>query len=167
VWVELLKDFMGKKVGERIHLCAEEAATLVNGGLAKSVSDDPIQSAIARGIEGALAGFTRGLDGITPLKQFADAQSQSRPVGAPLIFGPAEKGDPDHDFGDRLLCVATGNRKRIEDHYRSEFVVSRTRAALGESSGSLDAVGFGFSIPGGSTILGIEVKIERSRRCSY
>jgi hypothetical protein len=34
---------------------------------------------------------------------------------------------------------------------------------FGESSGSLDAVGFGFSVPGGSTILGIEVKIERSK----
>jgi hypothetical protein len=112
MWVELLKDFMGKKAGERIHLSAEEAATLVNGGLARSVSDDPIQAAIARGIEGALAGFTRGLDTIiaSTLKQFADAQSQSRRVGALLIFGAAEKGNPDHNFGDWLLCAATSNR---------------------------------------------------------
>jgi HK97 family phage major capsid protein len=138
MWVELLKDFMGKKAGERIHLDDAEAATLVNGALARSVSDDPIQAAIARGIEGALAGFTRGLDGIiaSTLKQFADAQSQSRRVGAPLIFGPGEKGDPDHNFGDWLLCVATGNRKRLEEHYKSEFVVSRTKAAMGESSGT-------------------------------
>jgi large repetitive protein len=33
----------------------------------------------------------------------------------------------------------------------------------GETTGALDAVGFGISIPGGSTIIGIEVKFERSK----
>ena len=38
-----------------------------------------------------------------------------------------------------------------------------TDLGLGESSGSLDAIGFGFAIPGGSTILGIAVLVERSK----
>src|SRR5271165_6956057 len=96
-WIELVKDYLGKKAGERLALEAGDASPLIAAGIARAVADDPIAAAIAKGLDGALAGFTRGLDQIIQqtLKQFADAQAQSRRNAVPILFGPSSgEGDP-------------------------------------------------------------------------
>jgi hypothetical protein len=86
VFVELTKDFMGHKPGERIAVGDSDRDDLIKSSIAKSFSDDPITPLIAKGLESALAGFTRGLDGIIAqtLKQFADAQRKSRRGAEPI-----------------------------------------------------------------------------------
>jgi HK97 family phage major capsid protein len=144
-WIELLKDTLGKKQGERLALAEADAAPLVSAGIAKWVEDDPIQAAISRGIGGALDGFTRGLDQIiaATLKQFADAQTKSRKNGLPQIFGEGNSGDSKKSFGDWALAVARGDRNYLEKHYGSSFVAWQQKAALGEASG----VTGGYTVP--------------------
>ena len=69
------------------------------------VRDDPLTPIISRGVENALNGFQKGLDGIitATLKRFADAQAQSRRVGNPILFGENGDGDGKKSFGDWLL----------------------------------------------------------------
>jgi HK97 family phage major capsid protein len=145
MFVELLKPFLGKPAGERLHVAPEEGGQLVSGGIARAVADDPITPLVARGLESALGGFTRGLDGIiaATLKQFADAQSQARKHAAPAIFGPAGDGDPKKSFGDYALAVARNDRSYLEKHYDSQFVNWQQKAALGEASGATG----GYTVP--------------------
>ena len=56
---ELVKDFLGHKAGERIG--DSDRDDLIKSGVAKPFSDDPITPLIARGLESAMSGFTRGL----------------------------------------------------------------------------------------------------------
>jgi HK97 family phage major capsid protein len=144
-WIELVKDYLGKKAGERLALDAGDASPLIAAGIARAVTDDPIAAAIAKGLDGALAGFTRGLDQIIQqtLKQFADAQAQSRRNAAPILFGPGGDGDPKKSFGDWALAVARNDRGYLEKHYGSKFNEWQTKAALGESSG----VTGGYTVP--------------------
>src|SRR5205807_2962897 len=83
MFVELLRDFLGKKAGERLHVAAEEGQRLIASGVAKAVADDPLSAAINRGVEDALAGLVNA-----NLRQFADAQAQSRRLAVPALFGP-------------------------------------------------------------------------------
>jgi HK97 family phage major capsid protein len=144
-WIELVKDYLGKKAGERLALDAGDASPLIAAGIAKAVVDDPIGSAIAKGLDGALAGFTRGLDQIITqtLKQFADAQARSQRSAVPILFGPSGEGDPKKSFGDWALAVARNDRSYLEKHYGSKFNEWQTKAALGESSG----VTGGYTVP--------------------
>jgi HK97 family phage major capsid protein len=144
-WIELVKDYLGKKAGERLALDAGDASPLIVAGIARAVVDDPIGSAVAKGLDGALAGFTRGLDQIIEqtLKQFADAQAQSRRNAVPILFGPTGDGDPKRSFGDWALAVARNDRNYLEKHYGSKFNEWQTKAALAESSG----VTGGYTVP--------------------
>src|SRR4051812_23310227 len=45
----------------------------------------------------------------------------------------------------------------------SDDARATTDLGAGESSSSLDAVGFGFAVPGGATILGVAALVERSK----
>lgn len=145
MWIELLKEFLGKKAGERIFVSEDEGKQLITIGTAKACADDPLGPVIARGIESALASWSRGLDAIInqTLKQFADAQSQSRRVAVPILFGEGQTGDPGRSFGDWALAVARGDRKYLEQHYQSQFVAWQTKAALAEASG----VTGGYTVP--------------------
>ncbi len=145
MFVELIKPFLGKAVGERLHVGAEEGQQLIQAGIAKAVPDDPLAPIIARGIESALAGFTKGLDAVIArtLEQFADARAAARKHAVPAIFGPGHGGDPKKTFGDFLLAVARGDRNYLEKHYGSTFNAWQTKAALGESSG----VTGGYTVP--------------------
>jgi len=145
MWIELLKDFLGKKAGERLHVDAGEGQSLIGSGIARAVSDDPLGPVIARGIESALAGWTRGLDAIInqTLKQFADAQTQGRRHAIPAIFGEGGTGDPKKSFGDWALAVARGDKNYLEKHYGSTFVAWQQKAALAEASG----VTGGYTVP--------------------
>jgi HK97 family phage major capsid protein len=143
MFVELLKPFLGKPAGERLHVAPEEAGQLVEGGIARAVADDPITPAITRGLESALGGFTRSLDTVITqtLKQIADAQTSARKHAVPALFGPGRDGDPKKSFGDWCLAVARNDKGYLEKHYDSYFVTWQ-KAALGESSGA----------PGGYTV---------------
>ena len=44
MFVELLRDFLGKKAGERLHVAAEEGQRLIASGVAKAVADDPLSA---------------------------------------------------------------------------------------------------------------------------
>jgi hypothetical protein len=146
VFVELTKDFMGHKAGQRIAVADSDRDDLIKSGIAKPFSDDPITPLIAKGLESALAGFTRGLDGIIAqtLKQFADAQRRSRRGAEPIIFGEDGHGDPKgKTLGDWLLAVARNDRGYLEKHYGSTFVEWRQKAAMAESSGTTG----GYTVP--------------------
>jgi HK97 family phage major capsid protein len=150
MFVQLLKEFMGRKPGERIDVSDGDAAALVAQQLAQPVSDDLITPAIQKAMEQAFAGFQKGLDAVigTALKQFQDAQAQSRRVGGPAIFGPGGDGDlHGKSFGDWLVQVATlGSSRtspraksdaqdRLDKVYSSAFQPWQ-KAAMGESSGA-------------------------------
>lgn len=150
MFVQLLKEFLGRKPGERIDVSESDANALIAQQLATPVTDDLITPAVQKAMEQAFAGFQKGLDAVinTALKQFADAQTQARRHAVPAIFGPGGDGDPDgKTFGDWLLTVARAGarnvkaaglaQQRLETVYGSSFNQwgEQTKAALGESSG--------------------------------
>jgi hypothetical protein len=47
VFIQLTKEFLGKKAGERIDVAEADAAQLVRQGVAMPVADDPITPAVA------------------------------------------------------------------------------------------------------------------------
>jgi HK97 family phage major capsid protein len=145
MFVQLTKDFLGRKAGERLDVGQADANQLIAGGSAVAVTDDPLTPIITRGIENALGGFTRGLDAIInqTLKQFADAQGQSRRVAVPALFGPGDGGDPHKSFGDWCLAVARNDRTYLEKHYGSRFNEWSQKAALAEASGAAG----GYTVP--------------------
>ncbi len=149
MFVQLLKEFMGRKAGERIDVHDADAQMLIRQQIAQPVTEDLITPAVQKAMEQAFGGFQKGLDAVinTALKQFQDAQTQARRHAVPAIFG-AEGGDVHgKTFGDWLVQVATlGSSKtspkaRAEAQDRLEKVYSSTfqpwqKAALGESSGA-------------------------------
>jgi HK97 family phage major capsid protein len=141
MFVQLLKEFLGRKVGERIDVAESDAQHLIARQIAAPVGDDLITPAVSRALEGAFTKFTQSLDAIVAegLKQFQNAQAQARRHGVPAIFGDGHGGDPDKNFGDFCVAVATKNHKRLEEVYKTYQVDGqgvRTKAALGEASGS-------------------------------
>jgi HK97 family phage major capsid protein len=147
MFVQLLKEFLGRKPGERIDVSDSDAHALFAQGLAAPVSDDPITPAVQKAMEQAFAGFQKGLDAViqSALSQFQDAQSQSRRLAIPALFGPGGQGDPHgKSFGDWLVAVARAGsknqktaaegQKRLDEVYQSGFNPWQ-KAALGESSG--------------------------------
>jgi hypothetical protein len=147
MFVQLSKEFMGRKPGERIDVSEDDARALVAQQLATPVTDDLITPAVQKAMEQAFAGFQKGLDAVinSALQQFADAQHRSRKNAVPAIFGPGNDGDPQgKTFGDWLVNVAIcttgkGDRsaaaKRLGDVYGSGFQPWQ-KAAMGESSGT-------------------------------
>jgi HK97 family phage major capsid protein len=142
MFIQLKQPYFGKAVGERVDVDPAHAQSLLQQGVAEAVAGDPLNDLIGQGMEKMLGHLTTGLDNaITEaLKQFASAQSQARKHAVPAIFGEGATGDPNHNFGDFCLCLATGNRKRLEEEYRSYPVDEKggrlqTKAALAESGG--------------------------------
>jgi hypothetical protein len=130
MFVQLHKEFMGRKVGERIDMSEADANALVAQQIASPVTDDLITPAVQRAMEQAIAGFQRGRGAVinASLKSFQDAQAKSRRHAIPAIFG--ENGDGDthgRTFGDWLVHVAIlGSTKTTpqakaaaQDHPRS------------------------------------------------
>jgi HK97 family phage major capsid protein len=149
MFVQLLKEFMGRKAGERIDVQDTDAQMLFAQQIAQPVTDDVITPAVQKAMEQAFGGFQKGLDAVinASLKSFQEAQSQARRHAVPALFG-AEGGDPSgKTFGDWLVQVATlGSSKtspkakgaaqeRLEKIYSSSFQPWQ-KAALGESSGA-------------------------------
>jgi HK97 family phage major capsid protein len=141
MFVQLVKEFLGRKVGERIDVSESDAQHLIAQQIAAPVGDDLITPAVSKALEGAFTKFTQGLDAIVneSIRQFQSAQAQARRHSVPAIFGEGHAGDPDKNFGDFCVAVATKNHKRLEEVYKTYQVDGqgvRTKAALGESSGS-------------------------------
>ena len=145
MFVQLTKDFLGRRAGERIDVSPADAQQLVAAGSAATVADDPIAGAVGRALDGALGRHSQALDAAVnqALKSIADAQGQARRSAVPALFGPGGEGDPRRCFGDWCLAVARDDRNYLEKHYGSRFNEWRTKAALGEASG----VTGGYTVP--------------------
>ncbi len=144
MFVELTKEFLGRRAGERIDVAEADARQLVAAGTARPVGDDQLTPLVNKALESAVSGLTRGLDGAiqTALKQVADAQAQARRHAVPALFGDGA-GDPRRCFGDFCLAVARDDRHYLEKHYGSRFNEWKAKAALGEASG----VTGGYTVP--------------------
>ena len=113
MFVELVNDFLGHKAGERIAVGDSDRDDLMKSGVAKPFSGDPITPRIARGLESAMNGFTRGSinceaspddeeDGLCPKRRH---QTQARRLDEPhhrVVSRPgrAADGNIDHGPGD-------------------------------------------------------------------
>jgi HK97 family phage major capsid protein len=140
MFIQLKQPYFGKAIGERVDVDPSHAQALITQGLAEAVPGDPLGDLVGKSMEKMLSTLTTSLDSVinTALKQFADAQKQARRSAVPAIFGEGQTGDVNHNFGDFCLAVATGNRKRLEEEYRSYAVDEkgvRVKAALAEGSG--------------------------------
>ena len=102
MFIQLHKDFLGKKAGERLDLAEADARPLFQNGTASAVGDDALTPAVSRALDGAFARYAQGLDALVnqSLKAFADAQTQARRHAVPALFGPGGTGDPRKSFGD-------------------------------------------------------------------
>jgi HK97 family phage major capsid protein len=145
MFFKLLKDWNGQKAGTQLALADADAVPLVQAGIMETVRDDPLTSVITRGVENALNGFQKGLDGIitATLKRFADAQAQSRRHGNPIIFGENGDGDSKKSFGDWCLAVARNEGSYLEKNYGSHFNQWSQKAAMAESAGATG----GYTVP--------------------
>jgi hypothetical protein len=93
-WIELTKDYLGKKAGERLALDEKDAQPLITSGIAKPVAEDPLNAASNRAVDAVLAA----------------AQQLSQKNGHKIIFGVDAEGDIRKSFGDWLLGVARNDR---------------------------------------------------------
>ena len=89
MFVQLLKDFLGKKAGERLSVDDAEGLALVTGGTAVAVKDDPLNDLVGNELSGLLDRFTKSADAAitAALQKFADAQKLARKHAGPLLFG--------------------------------------------------------------------------------
>jgi HK97 family phage major capsid protein len=144
MFVQLQKEFMGRKVGERIDVSDSDGNLLIKDGVATPVTDDLITPAVQRAMEQAFGGFQKGLDAViqTALKQFADAQSKSRRHAVPAIFGEHGDGDPKKTFGAFLIAVAQRDQKTLES-LGSRFNGWDAKVALNEQTGTQG----GYTVP--------------------
>jgi HK97 family phage major capsid protein len=146
MFIQLLKDFLGKKPGERIDVDKEHAEKLIELGVATPVTDDLITPAVSKAIEGAFSKFTTALDGVIEqsLKQFANAQGQARKHAIPAIFGDQGEGDKNHNFADWLLAVRRNDAKYLNEKYGSFQVEgAEQKTAMTTSSGTAG----GYTVP--------------------
>ncbi len=146
MFVQLLKDMLGKKAGERLSVDEAEGQTLVASGVASAVKDDPLNQVVGQELAGFHDRLTKSLDGTiaSALQKFAGAQKLARKHAVPTLFGPGGEGDPQgKSFGDWLLGVARNDRGYLEKHYGSRFNEWSQKAALGESSGTTG----GYTVP--------------------
>ncbi len=146
MFIQLLKDFLGKKPGERIDVDKEHADKLIELGVATPVTDDLITPAVSKAIEGAFSKFTTALDGVIEqsLKQFANAQGQARKHAVPAIFGDGGDGDKNHNFADWLLAVRRNDAKYLNEKYGSFQVEgAEQKTAMTTSSGTAG----GYTVP--------------------
>ena len=136
MFIELVKEWKGKPVGERIDVPEEYVQILIDSGTARKC-DDPTNGLVSKAMEQAAGKLTESLDGIIALamKQFATAQTKSRKNGVPEIFGDNGEGDAKHCFGDWLLHAYKQDQAYLEKEYGSSFSPWQ-KAALATASAS-------------------------------
>ena len=62
MFVQLTKDLLGRKVGERLDVADTDGQQLIRAGAATAVSDDPVAPVLQRALDGAFARYSQGLD---------------------------------------------------------------------------------------------------------
>src|SRR5262245_10963732 len=118
MFVELLKDLFGHKVGARIDIHDNDAKALIEAGSVKPVAGDPLGDIVTKAMGRALEGITGGLNKAvdSTLDEFAKARTLSRKGAARRIYGEgAELADTKKSFGNFLLSVRANDRKSLED----------------------------------------------------
>jgi HK97 family phage major capsid protein len=117
MFVQLTRDYLGRKSGERIELSEGDAAPLLASGTATAVTEDVITPLVTRALEQALTGITGGLQSAVDaaLKDFAAASQRSRRHAVPAIFGEGGTGDPKKTFGRFLLAIRNHDVKALEE----------------------------------------------------
>jgi HK97 family phage major capsid protein len=146
MFVQLQKEFLGKKPGERIDVDKEHAEKLIELGVASPVTDDLITPAVSKAIEGAFGKFTEALNGVidSSLKQFANAQTFPKKHAIPAIFGDGGEGDKNHNFADWLLAVRRNDSKYLAEKYDSHMVDGvEGKTAMATTSGAAG----GYTVP--------------------
>jgi HK97 family phage major capsid protein len=147
MFVQLTRDFLGKRAGERIDLAETDALTLVQSGAAEAVRDDVVTPLVNQALEQALtgvAGQVRSAVDAT-LKEFATAQTRSRKNAVPALFGERGDGDPKRTFGRFLLAVRNHDARAL-DEMGSRFVEwddVEKKAAMSTQTGTTG----GFLVP--------------------
>lgn len=148
MFIELLKDFLGHRPGERIDVGEDDAHRLIEAGVARAVEGDPLAEAVTQAMTSTLGKFTQGLENAvdSALRDFAQAQTQSRRNAILRIFGDGGQGDPTHTFGSFLLAVRRGDRKALEEMgstYQDWTGEPQGKAALTSSDGTQG----GYTVP--------------------
>jgi HK97 family phage major capsid protein len=146
MFVQLVKDFLGKKAGERLSVDDAEGPSLIASGIAEAVTDSGLNDLIDKELVGIRDRLGRSMDAAVgaALQKFAGAQKLARKHAVPALFGEHGDGDPrGKSFGDWLLGVARNDRGYLEKHYGSRFNEWSQKAALGESSGAAG----GYTVP--------------------
>jgi HK97 family phage major capsid protein len=151
--IKLKQSFLGSAAGKVMDVAEEEARTLCEKGIADPTGDDALTPVITKAADALMAKVNDSVGVIVDatLKRFADAQSQARRVGAPVIFGDGEQGDTKKNFGDWLrhaITACTGKGKEAfnaADYLEKEYKQSgyQAKAALAESSGTVG----GYTVP--------------------
>src|SRR5262245_9256923 len=123
MFVQLTRDYLGRKAGERLDLAKGDAQALIAAGTATAVEGDPLEPIVARALEHALAGVGGGVESAVEaaLKRFAQVRTLSRKNQLPRLFGEGGEGDPKRTFGRFLLAVRGGDRRTL-DEMGSRFV---------------------------------------------
>ncbi|MFO0876496.1 MAG: phage major capsid protein [Gemmataceae bacterium] len=117
MFVQLSRDFLGKKAGERIDLAESDAQALLQSGTATAIGDDRLGPLLQQTLDHALAGVTGQVQGAVErsLKEFAQAQTRSRRHAVPALFGDGANGDPKRTFGRFLLAVRQHDQRTLEE----------------------------------------------------
>src|SRR5262245_62077652 len=117
MFVQLTRDYLGRKAGERIDLSEANAQALIAAGTAAAVGDDTITPLVTRALEQALGGIGGSVESAVDaaLNRFAQARTLSRKNQIPRIFGEGGEGDPRRTFGRFLLAVRAGDRRTLEE----------------------------------------------------
>src|SRR5687767_160501 len=122
MWIELVKDFLGQKAGQRIDVADADARALVAAGTARDVQGDPLVEAVQKSMAEALSKITGSIGSAvdSAMKEFAAARTRSRRHQVPAIFGEGGQGDPARTFGAYLIAVKSHDLKALEEmgsHY--------------------------------------------------
>lgn len=117
MFVQLTRDFLGKKAGERIDLTEPDANALLANGTATAVHEDVLTPLVQRTLEQALTGVVGQVQSAvdSALKEFSCASARSRRHALPALFGEAGAGDPRRTFGRFLLAVRNHDLKTLEE----------------------------------------------------
>src|SRR3954453_18063125 len=139
MFVQLTRDYLGRKAGERIDLADADAQALLDAGTAAAVAGAPLEAIVQRALEQALAGVGGGVESAVEaaLKRFAQAPTLARKNQMPPLFGEGGDGDPRRTFGRFLLAVRSGDRRTL-DEMGSRFVEwdATEKTAMSTQSGT-------------------------------
>jgi HK97 family phage major capsid protein len=132
MFVELVKDFLGKPAGERIHVAEGDAEHLIQQGVAQALADDPVAPLVNRALQ-------TGLD--AAVDRAVQQLLQQRASKAPLPFaglGNAAHDDPKagfKNFGEFALAVkdACQPGKRPDERLAA---MTKAASGMGEAFGS-------------------------------